>query len=60
MVGSVHSAQLRRRRFRIGAAEILLLLSGPGSTLDCAIGDLDIPCQPLLPPWLLLDSRVVD
>jgi hypothetical protein len=53
MVGSGHRAERRRRRVRIGAAALLLLLSGPCSGLDCAIGGLDIACQPLLPPLVL-------
>ena len=52
-VDSGHSAEPRRRGFRIGAAEILLLLSGLGCRLDGTIRGLDIPCQSLLPPFVL-------
>jgi hypothetical protein len=53
MVGRVDSAELRCRGFRIGAAKIHVLLSGPGRTLDRTIGGLDVPDQPLLPPLVL-------
>ena len=47
------SAELRRRRFRIGAAAILLLLCGPCGGLNQTIRRLDLAFQPLLPPSLL-------
>jgi hypothetical protein len=53
MVGSVHGAELRCRRVRIRAAEVLLLLSGPDGGLHRAIRGLDVPRQPLLPPFVL-------
>src|SRR6516165_7333184 len=53
MVGRADSAALRRRGFRIGAAEIHVLLSGPSSALDSTIGGLDVPDHPLLPPFVL-------
>ncbi len=53
MVGGVHGAELRRRGVRIGAAQIRRLLSGPCSGLDGALRGLDVPCQPLLPPFVL-------
>ena len=43
MVGGGTGAELRRRGFRIGATEILLLLSRPCSSLDGTIGGLDVP-----------------
>lgn len=53
MVGRVDSAELRRRGVRIGAAEILVLLSGPSCMLDSTIGGLHLACQPLLSPFVL-------
>src|SRR5499427_9626935 len=53
MVGSVHGAELRCRGVRIRAAEVLLLLYGPNGGLHRAIRGLDVPCQPLLPPFVL-------
>src|SRR6266540_5141780 len=53
MVGGVHGAKLGRRRFRIGAAEIFLLLSGPDGALHSTIRGLDVPLEPLLPPFVL-------
>ena len=53
MVGGGHGAQLRRRSFRIGAAEILLLLRGARSGLEGALRGLDVTFQPLLPPFVL-------
>jgi hypothetical protein len=53
MVDSAYSADPRRRGCRISAAAILLLLSGLGRSLDGTIRGLDIPCQSLLPPFVL-------
>ena len=53
MVGGGHGAELRRRGVRIRAAEVLLLLRGPDRGLHRAIRGLDVPCQPLLPPFVL-------
>ena len=53
MVGGVHGAALRCRRFRIGAAAILLRLSGPGGGVDCMIRGLECALQPRLPPFVL-------
>ncbi len=53
MIRCGHRAELRRGGFRIGTAEILLLLCGTCSRLDHAIRRLALALQPLLPPFVL-------
>ena len=53
MVGGMHGAELRRRRFGIGAAEILLLLSSARDGLECALRGLEVTFQALLLPFIL-------
>ena len=53
MVGGVHGTELHRRGFGIRTAEILLLLGTPCGGLCCTIRGLDVPLQPLLPPFVL-------
>ena len=53
MIRGVHSAQLRRGSFRIGAAEIRLLLCGARSGLQGTLRRLDLTFQPLLPSFVL-------
>src|SRR6266487_705399 len=53
MVGGRHSAERRRRRFGIGAAEILLLLSRARCGLERALRGLEVTFQALLLPFIL-------
>ena len=53
LVGSGHGAALGRGGSRIGAAKRLLVFRGTSGGLDGAIRGLDVPHQPLLPPFVL-------
>src|SRR6266581_259937 len=53
MVGGMHGAELYCRRFGIGAAEILLLLSRARCGLEHALRGLEVTFQALLLPFIL-------
>jgi len=53
MVRCGHGAELRRRRFCIGATAIFLLLCGMRGSLHGTLRRLDLAFPPLLPPFVL-------